>query len=223
MILNWADYIDDSLVQEFERDTGIKVKMSYYETDDTRDSLLLETGGKGYDIVIVNGLKIAPYQRQGWLAPINAKQLPNLKFVSPTWRNAYPQASHFAVPYLWGTLGLAYRQDLVSNRVINSWSALFNPGLPLQGKVMWVKAVRDLIGPALKSLGYSANTTNQKHLNEVGVLLQQNRRFVHSLGYTLIDEMAKLVTGEVILAPVYNGDALSLQAVEPNVRYVIPK
>ncbi len=222
VILNWSEYLDPEVLKEFEAQTGIKITEVYYETDEMRTEMLVQTNGQGYDLMVANGPSIAKYAKRKWLAPIDATQVPNLRHVDQQWRQAFPDTESYSVPFLWGTLGIAYRSDIVPAPV-TSWSALFKPAEGLRGKIVMIKDPRDLIGMALKSLGYSANSSSSSELDAAEHLLLAQKPFVASYSYVSLTEKSVLVTGEASMAMIYNGDALALQEFEPAIRYVLPE
>ena len=222
IILNWSEYISPDMIKSFEKKHKVKVKEVYYESDDARDRILLDTKGKGFDLILVNGAVFQGYRRQGWLQPIDARYIPNLRHIEKHWLKVFKPAEGYSVPYFWGTLGIAYRKDLVS-KPITSWKQLFNPEKKLQGKILMVKSSRDLIGMGLKSLGYSANSNNKKELKEVEVLLMKHKPFVARFGYIALDNNSSMVSGEIIAATVYGGDALNVAEHNNNIVYVIPQ
>ena len=126
VVLTWSDYMDPELVEAFERQHNAQVKFVYFEDDDGRDAMMINGDGKGYDLVLVNDSNLESYQRRGWLAPINLEQVPNQQHIDMRWRNAFPVSQGFAVPYFWGTIGIAYRADLVK-QPIKSWAEFFDP------------------------------------------------------------------------------------------------
>lgn len=222
VILNWSDYLDPDLVAQFETTYNAKVTQVFYASDEHRTELLLETGGKGYDLILTSGVDISTYVQQGWLSPLNKDQLPNLEHLSPRWRQAFPDAKEYAVPFFWGTTGIAYRQDLVASP-ITSWKQFFEPDTELQGKIALFDSPGDVIAMALKSLGFSSNSEDEQALGRVRDLLREQKPHVHSSKYLSMDEDSLLVRGEVIAAMAYNGDALMLAEHNENIRYVIPE
>src|SRR5690554_7914238 len=110
VFLNWADYMDPEIILEFKQRTGITVKQSYFDSDTTRDELLLETEGKGFDVALINGVSLRILARRGWLEPLDEQTIPNLKYVDSRWRTAFEKTEEFGVPYFWGTVGIAYRK-----------------------------------------------------------------------------------------------------------------
>jgi spermidine/putrescine transport system substrate-binding protein len=221
-LLNWPDYIDPDVVKEFEQQFNANVKEVYYETDDIRDTMLVQNEGRGYDVVLMNGIQVDTYRLRGWLAPLGEADVPNLRHVDSRWRSAFAGTGEYAVPYFWGTLGIAYRADLVPEK-LTSWNQLFRPADSLHGKIVMVKASRDLIGMALKALGHSANSTDSKQLAEAEKLLMTQKPHVQRYHYVSLSEKSALVTGDTLVAMVYSGDALMLQEHHSDIQYVLPR
>jgi spermidine/putrescine transport system substrate-binding protein len=222
VFLTWSDYIDPEVVSDFERQAGVKVTMVYFEDDDARDDMLQESNGGVYDLAIVNGSMLGAYARRGWLEPVSTDQVPNLTHIKPTWRNAYPEAAQYAVPYFWGTLGIAWREDLFEGGM-SSWMNLFRPDAALRGRIVMISQVRDLLGMALKALGYSANTENRDELAAAEQLLMAQKPAVKAYSYVALSEDSALVTGEIVAAMVFSGDALMLRDLNEHIRFTVPE
>lgn len=222
VILNWSEYMDTELIKKFEDRHQVKIKQIYFESDDYRDNYMLETQGEGLDLILVNGIQMRMYKQQKWIVPLTEKEIPNLKHIDKKWLNFYEDAEGYAVPYFWGTNGIAYRSDLVEGE-IKGWKDMFRLDDALRGKVVMGGSSRDLIGMALKSLGYSLNSTSFKELEEAKQLLLKQKPLVGEYGYVNLDETSTLVTGESYMAMVYSGDALMLQELDENIAYVVPE
>lgn len=222
VVLNWSEYLDPELVAEFEAAFDVKVREVYYENDSERDKLLLESSGKDYDIALLDGVSIATYQKRGWLAKIDEDRMPNLRHVYDRWRSAHNQASDYAVPYFWGTTGIAYRSDLIDTE-ITSWMDLFRPPEAAKGRISMVGDPRDLITPALLALGYSPNSGDPTELAAVRALLLEQKPHIRSYSYVSMAENSAIVTGEVTMALMWSGDALLVQEHNENITYVVPK
>jgi spermidine/putrescine transport system substrate-binding protein len=222
VFLNWSDYMDPELIKEFEQKHGVKIKQAYFETDELRDDMLLATNGADYDLVVSNGLALQAYAKRNWLAPLTKANVPNLKHVDSKYTQAFASAAGQAVPYFWGTTGIVFRQDKI-RQPVTSWKQLFEPAEALRGKIVMIKDSRDLIGMALKALGYSANSTDQNELAEVKKLLLAQKPYVKTYSYLSLTEESALVTGKAWMAMIYNGDALMLQEHHPDIAYVVPE
>ncbi|MDO6443383.1 spermidine/putrescine ABC transporter substrate-binding protein [Marinobacter sp. 2_MG-2023] len=221
-LLSWQGYMDPEIVEEFRQRTGISVKQTYFESDAARDEVLLETGGRGYDIALINGASIRILAKRGWLEPINETDIPNLKHVDPHWRALHDKAETYSVPYFWGTLGIAYRKDLVPFAV-SSWMDLLRPEKEIQGRVAMISDARDLITVALKALGYSINSTDAKELAAAEALLQAQAPAVKTYKYVSRGKNSALVNGQVVMSMIYNGGALEVQEYHDEIAFVLPK
>jgi spermidine/putrescine transport system substrate-binding protein len=221
-LLNWSEYLDPEVLAEFRQRYGIAIAETYFETDEMRNEIMFSTNGAGFDLVLANGSSIASYVRHNWLAHISDKDIPNLRHANPRWRACFPEAASYGVPFLWGTLGIAYRTDKIS-RPVTSWLDLFRPEAALKGKIIMIKDSRDLIGMALKSLGYSANSTTTRELDEAKQLLLAQKPYVKTYSYITLGENSSLITGDAHMAMMYNGDALVLQQQDPAIAFVEPR
>ena len=221
-ILNWSEYMDPEIVKEFEAKYNATVKFTYFESDETRTDMLLEADGIGYDLVLVNGINMNIYRKRGWLAPLDEEKIPNMRHIDRRWIEAFPAAEGMGAPFFWGTLGIAYRRDLVE-KPLRSWMDFFRPEKKLQGSIVMVKSSRDVIGAALQALGYSTNSIDNQALNEAEALLLEQKPHVMSYSYISLSKKSALVTGEVVASMIYSGDALMVQEHNENIAYVVPE
>ena len=131
-VYNWGQYIsdgtDDSMdvIKEFEAETGIKVN---YLTFDSNESMYtkLKTGGTSYDVIIPSDYMIAKLISEDMLEPIDFANTPNYQYIDEAFRDqAYDPENKYSVPYTWGTVGLIYNTQYVSDEDAKSWSCLWN-------------------------------------------------------------------------------------------------
>lgn len=222
VLFNWPDYIAPQLIADFEQQYGVSVEEVHYETDELKDSLLIATnGGEGIDLMVSTGPSMESYIANGWVHPLDPTKLPNAVHLHPRWQTN-ETISRYSLPYLWGTLGIAYRYDKYPYE-INSWMDLFKPKPELKGKIMMINDSREVIGLALKALGYSFNSTDPKQLRAAERLLLGQRPFVGHYGYLDLDESSSLITGDIWMAMVYNGDGITLGELHEDVRFVVPQ
>ena len=131
-VYNWGQYIsdgtDDSLdvIQAFEEETGIKVN---YLTFDSNESMYtkLKTGGTTFDVIIPSDYMIAKLISEDMLEPLDFANIPNYEYIDEAFRDqAYDPQNAYSVPYTWGTVGLIYNKNYVSEEDAQSWSCLWN-------------------------------------------------------------------------------------------------
>ena len=152
-VYNWGQYIsdgtDDSLdvIKAFEEETGIKVN---YLTFDSNESMYtkLKTGGTTFDVIIPSDYMIAKLISEDMLEPLDFANIPNYEYIDEAFRNqAYDPENTYSVPYTWGTVGLIYNKNYVSDEDAESWSCLWNS--KYQGKLLMKDSYRDSYGTAL--------------------------------------------------------------------------
>ena len=223
VLLTWEDYVAPEVIAQFTKATGISVRLVTFEDDGERDKLLVAANAGDFDLICVNHTALGAYRASGWIAPVGVADVPNLRHVERKWLERVPDADGFAVPYFWGTTGIAYRKDLVAGE-LNHWKDLLDPAPALAGFIAMTTNARDLTGVALKALGYSVNSSEPGKLKEAEALLMKQRPAVRNYNYELAVEREKsaLITGEIKAALAFNGDALQLQALEPRIVYVVP-
>jgi spermidine/putrescine transport system substrate-binding protein len=222
VFFTWAEYMDPELIAAFEKKYNARIKQVFYETDELKEEMLIRTDGKGFDVVLTSGISAVTYRKKNWLLPLDEKKVPNLKHIDRRWLTAHKPLAGYAAPYLWGTLGIAYRKDLVKETV-DSWRPLYVPAETLRNKIVMINDSNDAIGAALKYLGHSLNSSEPQHYVEVEKLLLRQKPFVNEYSYVAVNEDAALVKGSISMAMVYNGDALVLKEIEPQIAYCVPR
>ena len=220
VVLNWADYIAPDLIVKFEKLHHVKVRVVYFDDDNQRDQLLLANNGAGYDLALINETNLEFYRQRDWLAPLTEAEAPNLKHIDPKWAQAY-SASGYATPYFWGTLGIAYRRDLLKTAP-RSWLDLMRPSAALRGRIAMLTSQREVLGMALKALGHSLNSTENEDLSDATKLLLEQKPFVRSYETAILTDESELVTGVITMRMMYSGDALMLKSKNDNIDYIVP-
>ncbi|MFO7611665.1 MAG: spermidine/putrescine ABC transporter substrate-binding protein [Clostridia bacterium] len=204
-VFNWGEYIDESLIDRFEDETGIKVN---YKTYDTNETLLakLEAGGVSYDVVFPSDYAISEMIKSDMLLPIDFSNVPNFRYIDERFKNReYDPENMYSVPYFWGTIGILYNRNMVDDPV-DSWNILWNE--KYKGKILMKKDVRDSMGIALKVLGYSMNSTNDAELQEAKELLVRQKDLINGYYGDEIKDM--IANGDAAMGVTYSGDFMDL-------------
>jgi len=221
--LTWSEYISEDVVTAFEHQHNAKVNFIYYESDDARDEMLMTYGANGYDLIMLDSVNVSLYKKLNWITTFNVNIAPNLNHVKLPNLSNLSKKDHTCTPYSWGSTGIAYRTDLVSEP-ITSWKQIFNPAPELKGKILMSTLSEEVVGMALKSLGYSMKSTNKQELEAARQLLLAQAPSV--AGYSAvaaISKKSKLISGEITAILTYSSDALMLNEIEPKIAYVLPE
>ncbi len=218
-IYNWSDYIDPKVLEDFTKETGIKVVYDTFDANETLEAKML-AGKSGYDVVVPSHSYLKRFIQAGVLQKIDKSKLPNLKHAWPEIAQrlaTYDPGNEYGVNYMWGTTGLGMNLDRVKQRLgempINSWDVFFKP--ELVGKlrdcgIHVVDTADEMIPAALHYMGMDPDSKNPADIEKAAGLLQKVRPFVrkfHSSEY-----INALANGEICLAIGYSGDILQAKA-----------
>ncbi len=219
--LNWADYIPGELLEKFQRETGARVVMDTFESPEAMLAKLKAGADREFSLVVAPDYYVLQMAREGLILPLDKGRLPGLKNLDPFFQNpAYDPGLAYSVPYLWGTTGIAYREDRVKGPV-DSFSVLFDPEKAV-GPFYLLDEMRETLGAALKYLGYSANTRDAAALEKAKDLLLQAK--ARSLGFAGgIEGLNRILGGDAALGLAYSGDVLQARGEDPRLRYALAK
>ena len=219
-VYNWYDYIDPAVLTMFEEQTGMRIEYANFTQNEDMYARL-EAGAGSYDVIFPSEYMIERLIKEDRLEALNLDNIPNIANVLDNLRDpSYDPGNAHSVPYMWGTLGILYNTDLVQEP-ITSWRALFDERY--KGSIFMMNSLRDTIGLALKTLGYSMNTRNPDELREAGDLLVKQRQDKLISGNFVDETKDKMVAGEAALAVIYSGDALYAMEKNDHLAYVVPK
>ena len=228
---NWAEYIDEELLTEFEAQTGINVEYTTYESNEEMLTKV-ESGAAIFDLIVPSDYMVDTMRREGLLLELNYDAIPNSANIGPEFANPPFDPDHkYHVAYQWGTtgIGMTYEVlDLLGGEP--TWAVLFDPDTAalVPGSISMLDDAPETVSAALKYLGYSIedviNNRNEDAVREAGELLRAtNERLLKYDSVTFGDD---LVNGEVDVAHGWSGGfALSIfeaDAYETHV-YTIPK
>jgi spermidine/putrescine transport system substrate-binding protein len=217
-VYNWGEYIDESVLSDFETQYGIDVN---YQVFDSNESMytILKGGGADYDVIIPSDYMIAQLISEDMIEKLDFSNIPNLSKIDPQYlHREFDPANEYSVPYMWGTVGIIYNETLVDD-VVDSWSILFDP--KYDGQILMFDNPRDALGIALKYLGYSLNTTDQAELESAEQLLIQQKPLLQA--YVMDQVFDKMEGAEAALAPYYAGDYMTMVENNPDLKFVVPK
>jgi putrescine transport system substrate-binding protein len=236
-IYNWTDYIAPGVLEDFTKETGIKVRYDTFDSNDTLETKLL-AGKSGYDVVVPTAFFLERQIKAGVFQKLDKAKLPNLVHIWPEVAKrlaSYDPDNQYAVNYMWGTTGIGFnvkkaRDVLGSDGKIDSWDIVFKPENLAKFKdcgVHLLDSADDILTAALKYLGLDPNTSKEADLQKAADLVSKIRPLVrkfHSSEY-----VTALASGEICFVVGFSGDIKQSQkrALEAkngvDISYVIPK
>lgn len=234
---NWSSYMAPGVLEDFTRETGIKVVYDTFDANETLETRLL-AGQSGYDLVVPTAYFLQRQILAGVFQKLDKTKLPNLANAWPEVLNRlaqYDPGNEHAANYMWGTTGIGYnvgavRKILGSDAVIDSWDTIFDPEKIAKFKdcgIHMLDSADDILPAALNWLGLDPNSTRREDLEKAAEAVSKIRPYVrkfHSSEY-----LSALATGEICFAVGWSGDIKQAQkrAAESGngveIAYAIPK
>jgi putrescine transport system substrate-binding protein len=235
-VYNWSDYIGPTVLDDFTRETGIRVRYDTFDSNDTLETKLL-AGKSGYDVVVPTAYFLERQIKAGVFQKLDKSKLPNLANAWPaiaTHLAAYDPGNQYAVNYMWGTVGIGYNVTKARERLgdakIDSWDIVFHPAELARFKdcgVHMLDSPDDILPAAMHFIGRNPNSTDASDLEKAADLVAKVRpsvRKFHSSEY-----LNALASGEICFVVGWSGDIKQAQkrAAEAkngaDIAYVIPK
>jgi spermidine/putrescine-binding protein len=208
-VLNWGDYMDESLIKQFEKEYRIDVKYKPVGSNEDMASLLIAQNAV-YDLVFPSDYMIDKFIQDEMIQPIDFSLLTHFDELelNPTLASLYAESgfSDYVVPYAWGTIGIMYRTDKVGLQDFvesEGWAALFESGSTYRAGMY--DSSRDAVAAALLYLGYSVNSEDGDELEQAENALRDAN--FHAWGEDNLK--GRILANTLDLALVYSGDYFS--------------
>ncbi|MGL4397931.1 MAG: polyamine ABC transporter substrate-binding protein [Hyphomicrobium sp.] len=214
-IFNWSDYIDDTILTDFTKETGIKVIYDVFDSNEVLETKLL-AGGTGYDIVVPTGAFLSRQIGAKVFQKLDKSKIPNLKNLWPevSQRTAiYDPDGIYSINYMWGTTGIGYNEAKIKERMadapVDSWDMIFKPEVIAKFKdcgIHVLDAPDELIPAALLYLGIDPNTKNLDEIKKGTDLLEKVRPNIQKFHSS--EFINALANGDICMAVGYSGDIM---------------
>lgn len=219
-VFNWEDYIDESVLEQFTQETGIKVNYMRFTTNE--DMIVqIEANPGAFDVCFPSEYIVERMLNKGLLAEIDYANIPNAQYLLDNLRNpAYDPDNAHSVPYMWGTVGILYNTTMVDEPV-DSWAILWNE--KYRNNVFMLDSIRDSMGITLKFLGHSMNTRDIIALEACKEKLIEQKTLGIVKAYQVDETKDKMVQGEAALAVMWSGDAQYAIDLNPDLAYAVPQ
>ena len=219
-VCSWGEYIDESLITEFEEQTGIRVN---YQTAESNEALysLIKMGGADFDVIVPSDYMIARLIQEDMLAELDYDAIPNFELMDSQFTHlSFDPENKYTVPYTWGSVGIIYNTTMVDEPV-TSWSAMFDE--KYAGQVLMINNSRDALMAALCYLGYDINTTDEGQLTEAFELVKNAKDEGVYQAFVMDEVFGKMEGGNAAIAMYYAGDYLTMLENNEDLAFVIPE
>ena len=214
----WTNYIQPAILEEFEKQEGIRVVVDYYASN---EELLakLEGGAAGYDVIVPSDYMVSIMVRRDILARMDRSKLPNFKNLDPRFLGLYYDPSDgYSVPYAWGVTGIAYDAEAVQPPP-QGWGIFWDERY--KGRMSLLNDQREVFAMALQHLGYPVSSQDPAQIGRARDALKTQKKLVRT--YSSESYERYFLTGDVVLAHAWSPDIHQIVKEKPSVRFVIPK
>ena len=220
-VLNYGKYIDEEVIKNFERETGIDVKYEEYQAPEEMYTKY-KSGAIDYDVICTSEYIIQKLINEGEVLEQDYSSLSNynnldkdlLKLVQ-----SYDPNNSYTVPYFYGTVGILYDTTKVTKDEVTSWNCLWDKSH--EGEIIMMNSVRDSFIPALKLSGFSVNESSEKNLRKALKLLSTQYPIVYA--YYLDEIGDEMISGNAHMALIYSGEAAYAMDFNEDLAYTIPE
>lgn len=217
----FGDYIDPELIDDFEKDTGIRVIMDNFDTNEEMFPII-EKGAVKYDVVCASDYMIEKMGKRNFLRELPKEAIPNRKNVPDKFMEIaadFDKGNKYSLPHTYGTMGILYNSKKIKPGEITSWNDLWKK--KYGGWVVMPDSMRDTFGIALKAEGKSINDFSKGSLDSAAEYLIQQKPLVYKYAN---DSARDMMIGEYTdIAIVWNGEVLYSKEENPDLEFVIPK
>jgi putrescine transport system substrate-binding protein len=232
----WSDYLAPNALSDFEKQTGIKVHVSYFDTNETLETRLL-AGHSGFDVVVPTASYFERQIKAGVYLTLDKSKLPNLKNMDGQLMSRValhdPDNAH-GVIYTWGTNGIGYNEKMIKALMpeapFDSWRMVFDPAVASKIAKCGISVLdspAEMLRVVLSYLGRDPNSQKPEDLAAGEAALTKIRPYIRNINSS--EYIEALANGDICLAVGYNGDVLQARdrARDANkgieIKYVVPK
>lgn len=218
-LFNWGNYTGPKLLEKFEKETGIKVTVTDYDSNDAALAKI-EAGGSGFDLVVPTHQYVQIYAEKGLIVPLDLSKIPSHKNIAPEWMDVtWDPGRTLTIPWQWGTTGIAVNTKVYGGD-INTSEVFLNVPAELKGKINVVPEMNDIVNLAVMAAGGEPCTEDTELLKKVRDMLLAAKPDWISMDYGATE---KLSNNDWAASVNWNGSTMRARIANPDVKYGYPK
>ena len=219
-VYNWGEYTGENILSTFEEKTGCKVVMDLFDSNEAM--YIKVANGESFDVLVPSDYMIERLIQEDLLQPLDQEKLTSLDLLADGVKGLpYDPQNKYSIPYFWGAVGIVYDRTKVSEEDLKKDGFHIFKNEKYKGDIYLYDSERDSFMMALKSLGYSMNTSDEKELQKAYDWLVECVETMEPEIVTdeIIDNMAQ---GRKALGIVYSGDAAYIMSENENMGFYMP-
>ncbi|MCX7868649.1 MAG: spermidine/putrescine ABC transporter substrate-binding protein [Terrimicrobiaceae bacterium] len=217
-IFCWSEYIPRDVIQQFEKETGIRVSVENFASNEEMLAKLLAGGGR-YDVIQPSDYVVEALARENLLEPLDLEKIPNLKNIAPRFLNMpFDPGNRFTVPFMLGSVGIVVNTEKIKTP-IRGYRDVFHP--EHKGLIVVVDDAREIVTMALETLGLPINDMSDENLAKARELLKDWLPLVRV--FDSDSPKTAMLNGDAVLGVVWAGEAARLLNEDKKFAWVVPE
>ena len=218
-LFNWGNYTSPEMLAKFEAETGIKVTVTDYDSNDAALAKI-EAGGHGFDLVVPTHQYVQIFVEKGLIVPLDLAKIPNHGNIAPEWMNVdWDPARAYTIPWQWGTTGIAVDTAIYKGD-INTSDIFLNVPPELAGKINVVPEMNDIVNLAVMWAGGEPCSEDKEVLKKARDALLAAKPNWIAMDYGATEKMSG---GDWAASVNWNGSTMRVRLALPTVAYGYPK
>lgn len=219
-IYTWAGYTDQDLLDQFTRETGLKVVADVFDSNESMLARVQAGGGSAYSIIYPSDYMVQKMVELGLLRELDHSLIVGLEDLFPMFQSpAYDPNNQYSVPTSWGTTGLLYNSQLLK-LLPEDWDYLWDNEAAISKRFTLLNDVREVMGATLKMLGYSYNSMDLGQIQAAYAKLVELKPSVAS--FTTDAWRSQIITGDLLISMCYSSDAAEVMSENEALQYITP-
>ncbi|MBD2362217.1 spermidine/putrescine ABC transporter substrate-binding protein [Anabaena minutissima FACHB-250] len=220
-LYTWTQYSDKELLQAFSTQTGMKVLVDPYDSNEVMLAKLLAGGGGTYSLIYPSDYMVEKMVEKNLLIELQNDRLIGLDNLFPQFQNpSYDPKNSYSIPFNWGTTGLIYNSEVLK-QAPEDWDYMWRNKALLNKRMTLLNDVREVMGAVLRMLGYSYNSQNETQIEEAYEKLTELKPAIAAFDTDAWQN--QMLAGDLVLAMCYSADAIRVSKENPKLKYVIPR
>ena len=219
-IYTWAGYTDPDLLNRFTQETGIKVVADVFDSNEAMLARIQAGGASAYSVIYPSDYMVQKMVDLGLLTELDHSLILGIEDLFPTFQDpVYDPNNQYSVPISWGTTGLIYNSQKLSTQP-EDWGYLWENQDQLAKRFTLLNDVREVMGAALRMLGYSYNSTDPEQIRQAYEKLAQLKPAIAS--FTTDAWRPQVIVGDLLVAMCYSSDAAEIIPENEDLKYITP-
>jgi spermidine/putrescine transport system substrate-binding protein len=219
-VYTWAEEIPHAVIDQFEKETGIQVNYSTFDSNEVMFSKLRAAKNAGYDIVEPSSYYVDRMRRQNILEKLDKSKLSNFKNIDPFFLNPpYDPQSEYSIPLVWGITGVFLNKNYFSSQDVSKWASFLDS--KYSNQLMFLDDAREVFSMAMRMLNYSINDNNPEHIRQAYLRLKELMPNVRLFNSDAV--ISLLIDEDAAIGMAWNGDLYKAQRENNQLEFVFPK